>query len=71
MDKMTNGFAVVPEGQEANVQLDIKYHFKDLCKKDFGVDAKVTVELTPIHMVIENPDEWNGFTHAYKVRCRA
>ena len=71
MDKITNGFVIVPEGQEANVQLDIKHRYQNICLNEYGVKAKVKVELIPIQQVIENPNEWNGFTHAYKVRCRA
>ncbi len=70
MDKMTNGFVIVPEGQEANVQLDIKRNFEEQVLREFGVKAKVKVKLVPIEQIIENVADRLNFTHGYQVRIR-
>ena len=70
MDKMTNGFVTIPEGQEANVQLNLKWHFEKLALDQFGIKAKVKVKLTPIEQIIENVADRLNFTHGYTVRIR-
>ncbi len=70
MDKMTNGFVTVPEGQEANVQLDIKRNFEEQVLREFGIKAKVKVKLVPIEQIIENVSDRLNFTHGYTVRIR-
>lgn len=71
MDKMTTGYATIPKGEIKQVKKQMTQHFIDLCKKEFGVDAKVTLKLIPIEEVVANPEERLSFTHAYTVRCRA
>lgn len=70
MDKMTNGFVKIPKGQEADVQLNIKWHFEDLVLKEYGVKAKAKVKLIPIEEVITKKKDRLNFTHAYQVRIR-
>ena len=70
MDKMTNGYAKIPEGQEANAQLDIKRKIEAQVLKDYGVKAKAKVKLLPIEQVVTEPSERLDFTHAYQVRVR-
>ena len=70
VDKMTNGFLKIPEGEEANVQLNLKWHFEDLFFSEFGKKGKAKVTITPIDEVVKNPSDRLYFTHAYKVRIK-
>jgi hypothetical protein len=68
---MTNGYVKVPEGKELEVKRDIQQKFKRTVFIDHGVLAKVKVKLIPIHDIIKDTTQHQGFTHAYTVRIRA
>lgn len=70
MDKMTNGFVKIPKGEEANVKLNIKWHFEDAFYNEFGKVGKAKVKLIPIDEVLDEGEERLDFTHAYKVRIK-
>ena len=67
MDKLTNGFAIIPEGSEMEVKKDIQNRYREICLKDYGIKAKVKVKLIPI---AEITNEETSYTHGYTVRCR-
>jgi hypothetical protein len=63
MDKMTNGYATIPKGQEAEAKADIKRVMRERMKEEFGVDSKVKVTIEPF--------EHEVYTHRYKARMKA
>lgn len=69
MDKITTGFLRTDGGLKA-IKKDLITRYKEICLKDYGVKANVTVKFTPIDEIVKDPDERLDFTHAYSIRCR-
>ena len=69
MDKVTTGFLRTNGGLKA-IKKDLITRYKEICLKDYNVNAKVTVKLVPIEEIIVKPEERLDFTHGYSIRCR-
>ena len=63
--KYTNGYLTMNGKDYMFVKRDIQQRYKDICLKEYGVKAKVKVNIEPIE-----PSAEHKFTHRYSVRCR-